>query len=28
VAGSAGMPWQTWAQNVAVLTETLFPKAA
>lgn len=28
VACSSGMPWQTWAQNVAVLTETLFPKAA
>lgn len=28
VAGSTGMPWQTWAQNVAVLTETLFPQAA
>ncbi|MRV71106.1 glycosyltransferase [Duganella sp. FT92W] len=28
VAASTGMPWQTWAQNVAVLTETLFPKAA
>jgi glycosyltransferase involved in cell wall biosynthesis len=24
----SGRPWQTWAQNVAVLTETLFPKAA
>ncbi|MBY0239476.1 MAG: glycosyltransferase [Burkholderiaceae bacterium] len=28
VAGSSGMPWQTWAQNVEVLTATLFPKAA